>query len=291
MKRGSFSCLFALFALHAFAADPAAKVPPTPSQGTISSSGKFTPALLETATNSDLAPTRSEAEDVLKHALSLKQTGTNTYRIGRVEFDKQKRSVSLPASVCIRDQIIEYALVATGGKTYESLLETEASPEDVHLALLLLNVSQVPVLGEPKQPAPIPVTNAVQIEVCWQTNGQTITVPLAELICLTDGHANDPGQPMTLDQWLYNGSLFDQWGFAAQREGSLIALIRDPVALVNNPGADRDNDLIHVPNIRLLPERGMPVQIVLRLPEPVSPPPPVPIPGVTPITPLSTNRF
>ena len=291
MKLGSFYLIITLSTLHAFAADPVAKTPPSPSQGVVNSSGKFTPAYLGTATNMDVPRTRGEAEDVLKRVLNLKQTSTNTFQIGRVEFDKQKRTVALPASVCVRDQIIEYALVTTGGKTYESLLSTEASPVDVHLALLLLDMGQVPVLGELKQPAPIPDTNAVRIEVCWQTNGQTITVPLAELVCFAESRPDVLGKPLSLDRWLYNGSQFDQWGFAAQREGSLIALIRDPVALVNNPGADRDNDLIHVPNIRLLPERGMPVQIVLRLPEPVSPPPPVPIPGVTPITPLSTNRF
>ncbi len=60
---------------------------------------------------------------------------------------------------------------------------------------------------------------------------------------------------MSLDKWLYNGSQFDQWGFEAQREGSLVTLIREPAALVNNPGSDRDNDLVHFPNVRILPER------------------------------------
>jgi hypothetical protein len=68
-------------------------------------------------------------------------------------------------------------------------------------------------------------------------------------------------------------------------------LIRDPAALVNNPGADRDNDKIHFPNQSLLPAEGLPVRVILRLPQaataPASPLPP----GVTPMTPLSTNRF
>ena len=71
-----------------------------------------------------------------------------------------------------------------------------------------------------------------------------------------------------------------------------MALIRDPAALVNNPGADRDNDLIHLPNTRLVPGQGTPVRVVLRLPERAPPPPPpAPLPGVTPVTPLSTNRY
>jgi len=291
MNLAHFQCIITLLALPALAADPAAKVPPPPSQGTVSSSGKFTPAHEASDTNESVPRTQAEAEAALNHALNLKQTGTNTFQIGRVEFDKEKRTVALPANVCITNQVLEYALVTTGGKTYESLLVTEASPVDVHLALLLLGVSPAPVLGGFKQPAPVPDTNALQIDVTWQTNGLTTTVPLAELISLTDGRPDVPGRPMSLDKWLYNGSQFDQLGFAAQREGSLVALIRDPVALVNNPGADRDNDLIHLPNTRILPAQGTPVRVVLRLPEHPSPPPPIPLPGVTPITPLSTNRY
>jgi hypothetical protein len=96
---------------------------------------------------------------------------------------------------------------------------------------------------------------------------------------------------MTLDQWLYNGSEFNPWGFAVLQEHSLIALIRDSTALVNNPGADRDNDQIHVPNAALLPAVGTPVEVVIRLSELPRPPITTPIPGMTPITPLSTNQF
>ncbi len=293
MNLGRFHFIFTLLALPVFAADPAAKVPPPPSQGTVDASGKFTPANFApaTLTNGNVPRTPAEAEAELNRALSFKQTGPNTFQIGRVEFDREKRTVTVPATVCVTNQILEYALVATGGKTYESLLVTAASPVDMHLALLLLGVRQVPVLGDAKQAAPIPVTNALQIDVSWQTNGQEVTVPLSNLIAFTDGHSEVLGLPMSLDKWLYNGSQFDQWGFEAQREGSLVSLIRDPAALVNNPGSDRDNDLIHFPNMRILPEQGTSVSVILRLPVVAPLPPPAPPPGVTPITPLSTNRF
>jgi len=206
-----------------------------------------------------------------------------------VEFDKQRRTITLPATVCLRDQVVEYALVTSKGKAYESVLSTEASPVDVHLAMLLLGGSAVPVLGEFKQPAPVPETNALRVEVSWQTNDATVTVPLAQMVCVTNGSSPDSGRPMTVDRWLYNGSEFDSAGFAAQREGSLVTLIRDPAALVNNPGPDRDNDQIHFPNAAILPAMGTLVRVVLRLPEPPAPPPPIHLPGVTPITPLSTN--
>jgi len=295
MRPASFSGLFAAFAIlvspSSFQAQivPAAKVPPNPAQGSVSPSGKFMTPVIGSTSNAMPAKTPAEAEAALKQALHVQWLGSNTFRLGQVEFDKDQRIVSLPARICIRTQVVEYALVTETGKTHESLLATEASPVDVHLAFLLLGVSQVSVPGDLKRSALSMDANALRIDVVWQTNGLTATFPLSALVSLTDGRPEGPGRPMSLEKWLYNGSEFDQWGFGAQREGSLVALIRDPAALVNNPGADRDNDLIHFPNAQLVPGQGTPVRVVFRLPERA--PPPAPLPGVTPVTPLSTNRY
>ena len=270
--------------------DPAAKVPPNLAQGSISPSGKFMAAVSGTTSNALPAKTPAEAEAALRQALHVQWLGSNTFRLGQVEFDKEQRTVTLPARICIRTQIVEYALVTQQGKAYESLLTTEASPADVHLAFLLLGVIPVQLGGEFNQPAPLPETNALRIEVRWETNGRPANFALSELIALTDERPEQPARPLVLEKWLYNGSVFDQWGFAAQREGSIIALIRDPVALVNNPGSDRDNDKIHLPNQRLLPAEGCPVRVEFRLPQrPATPPPPAPR-WISPITPLSTNQ-
>lgn len=287
-----FVCWLIPFAATVYAADPVGKVSPAPSQGTISPSGKFTPAPPVMSDTSNVPRTAADAQSLLKHIQKLEQIGSNTFRIGLVEFDKQKRTIAIPASVCLRDQVVEYVLVTTKGKAYESVLSTEASPVDVHLAMLLLGGSAVPILGAFNQPAPVPETNALTVEASWQTHDATVTVPLAQMICATtNGHPLDLGRPLAVDRWLYNGSEFDQWGFAAQREGSLVALIRDPGALVNNPGADRDNDQVHFPNSAILPAKGTPVRVVLRLPELAPPPPPFHFPGQTPVTPLSTNML
>ncbi|HEY5911238.1 MAG TPA: YdjY domain-containing protein [Verrucomicrobiae bacterium] len=202
----------------------------------------------------------------LKETLNIIQTGSNTFRLGGVDLDKAQRTVSIPARVRLRKEVIEYALVTDQGKAYEALLTTACRPADIHIACLLLGLGAAPVTGDLNQPAPVAETNAVLIGVAWETNGPPVNVPLSELVCLTSGKP-DPGAPaMKVDRWLYNGSLIDQAGFAAQREGSIISLIRDPVALVNNPGPDRDNDDIHFPNARLLPPEGTAVRIILRFP-------------------------
>ena len=43
-------------------------------------------------------------------------------------------------------------------------------------------------------------------------------------------------------KWIYNGSQMNAEGFAAQQTGSIISLIDDPDALINNPLPRRDDD-------------------------------------------------
>jgi hypothetical protein len=281
-----------LLALPAFAEiGPVPKTSPPSSQGSVTSSGKFTPFLPGQPPNSAPGRTPAEAEAELLRALKVEQSGSNTFRIGQVVFDKFERTVALPARVAIRAQVVEYALVTEQGKAYESIFTTPARPAEVHLAFLLLGINPASVSGDLNQAAPVPSTNALRIDVAWQADGQSTNLPLADLVSLREFGLDKPGRPMTLERWLYNGSVVDQWGFAAQREGSLIALIRDASALVNNPGRDRDNDYCHLPIQELLPGTNVPVQIILRLPRPpVKPPGPVPL-GVTPLTPLSTNYY
>lgn len=203
---------------------------------------------------------------LLQQMLKVTPAGSNMFRLGRVEFDKARRTVSIPARVRMRKDVVEYALVTEQGKGYESLLTTDARPFDIHVACLLLGLSQVPVMGDFNQPAAVPATNAVLIEVTWETNGRPVRLPVAALVCLTSGRPEPDAPSMKVERWLYNGSVIDKTGFAAQREGSIISLIRDPVALVNNPAPDRDNDDIHFPNAKLLPPEGTAVSVCFRFP-------------------------
>lgn len=265
--------------------------PPPPEKGSVSRSGKFTPALPASSTNAPRITTPAEAEAVLRQALHVRQVGSNSFAIGRVEFDKQHRTVTVPARVKVRTQIIEYALVTERGKAYESLFTTDVTPIEMHLAFLLLGVRPAEVGGAFAKPALIPATNALTIDATWETNGMPVKHSLSELITLTSPQPGTPPQPMPSHPWLYNGSFFDPLGFVAEREGSIISVIRDPAALVNNAAADRDNDHVHLPNEKLLPPEGWPLRVVLGLPPgPPGPPPAKLPPWVSPITPLTTNR-
>ncbi|HWI57580.1 MAG TPA: YdjY domain-containing protein [Bacillota bacterium] len=231
-------------------------------ESTLSPSGRFTQP--GTATTTNHAPVQTLA--ALLQTLKVEALSSNRFRIGRVAFDRQQRTVQIPGRVKNRDLVIEYALVTEQGKAYESLLTTDASPIDIHLACLLLGAGQGSVGGAFRQAAPVPETNAVHIEVSWETNSQPVHFALSALVCLTASLPETATPTLGVEKWLYNGSGFDASGFAAQREGSIISLIRDAAALVNNPAEDRDNDAIHWPNAKLLPAEGWPVQVTLRFP-------------------------
>ena len=99
----------------------------------------------------------------------------------------------------------------------------------------------------------------------WERNGPPARIPLHESVTLADPDSRQASATLPGGGWLYNGSGLADGEFLASQTGSIISLIRDPSALINNPGASRDNDDIHTPNVARLPKLQHPVRIVLTL--------------------------
>jgi hypothetical protein len=229
----------------------------------LSQTGKYWPTGgLDTNTAGSIRSNRPSLESL--NGTAVHQISSNLFRIGMVEFDNRLRTVSLPARVRVRTGVIEYALVHERGKTYESLLSTPAEPAQVHLAFLLLGIEPGKLGTEASTPIRVGDSNAVEISLTWKARGTNVTRSLSDLIILRTNETAIPA-PLPLAKWLYNGSRLTSRGFAAQQEGSLVSLIRDPTALVNNPGADCDNDLIHFPRTEVLPQPDIPSVLTFKL--------------------------
>lgn len=247
--------------------DPAPPRLPSAQEGRVDATGKFIPLEAGGAGGAGAPKTRAEAEAALQRALDVQPTGAHSFRVGKVSFDKQSRTVTIPARVNTRQSLIEYALVTQSGKVHEALLVTEARPEQVHLACLLLGLVPMEFPGEPGQPLKVPAASGVKVEVTWDKHGPPARFPLAQLVALHNGaRQGELAGLLAEGDWFYNGSKSTPQGFLAQQEGSIISLINDPAALINNPRPDRGNDDIHAPNTKLLPPEGTPVRVVLRLP-------------------------
>jgi hypothetical protein len=205
---------------------------------------------------------RDEAEATLRKGLNIEKVSEDKLRLGQVELDKPSRSIRFPATVNMRDGIIEYAVVAHTGKCHEALFATTASPRDIHLAMLLLGVKPAKFAASPDAGLLVPANAAVTVIAEWQQDGQKHSHPLSELFAagqsasaMRDGKSRSP-------LWLYNGSKFNGAGFTALVEGSIVSLIADDTALINNPGKDRGDDGIHLPNSSLLPATGTQVTLI-----------------------------
>jgi hypothetical protein len=227
---------------------------PDPSQGSVDRSGKFMSARLpEESLKTPTTP--EEWKDAASELIQI--TGEQTFRVGLVQGDRATRTLTLPAEVNTHEGLIEYALVTRKGKLHEALLSTAADPLHLQMAALLLGMSP-----QPGQQQAYEVT----IEVEWESNGPTRKMALEELIALAkDTPQGASGGTLARGPWKFTGSLIDTHGFVAAREGSLIALIEDPAALVANPRPGRENDRMHVPNGPAMPGVGMPVSVRIRL--------------------------
>jgi hypothetical protein len=190
----------------------------------------------------------------------LKQIRAGIFELGQVRFDKDKRTVSFPASVNMREGNIEYVVVTATGKTHESLLRTTIEPYHLQLAFLLLGAKGAGTNALPEDPArPLP-GEKVEIEFNWNAGGRTNSFRAEEFVL--DRKANGPARR---DSWIYTGSRLREDGFAAQLDGSIVSLITDADALINNPRPGREDDDNWLVRTNNLPALHAPVEVTIRL--------------------------
>jgi hypothetical protein len=186
-------------------------------------------------------------------------------RLGLIEFDHGSREITIPAEINMVRGLLEYALVGEKGKLHEALLSTKARVFDLNIVLLLLNYQPdeqwfVP----PAKPKPLAASKPaarLEIFVRWKEagSGSVTTARLDEWI--TDIATKKPAAPAP---WVYTGShLNEEKQFAAEVDGSFVALYHDARALINSPreGADNDEQWAPAPTV---PPKGTPVTVVIR---------------------------
>jgi hypothetical protein len=191
-------------------------------------------------------------------------------RFGVVVAHPPTRKVYFPAILNQTSGLVEYAVVTDYGKTHESLLVTTALPMDVQSALLLLRARPSGTNGLATGTTRVPAGSGIQARVLWTSpSGTSTSAPLSQCFALTKGGAQTAiTGSLKSGPWLFNGSMITPEGFGAHFEGSIIALIHDPIAILNNPGPDRDNDDIHIPAADQLPPLKTEVTVELTVEPP-----------------------
>jgi hypothetical protein len=216
-------------------------------------------------------PPPPAAPPTTKSAPQIKELGDGRFQVGAVTLDKNTRSVTFPGAINMTEGLIEYLLVARGGKTHESLFVTGAEPYHIHVAMLLLGAKGAPNDGELDTPpsqidaaflkkAPAVQGDKVLVLARWKTGGNETTVNGEDLV-INDKEKHTARR----GPWTYNGSRFYHGNFAAQMEGSIIAMVTDPTALVNNPRPGHDDDMIWEIDPKKVPPKDTPVEITIKL--------------------------
>jgi hypothetical protein len=211
----------------------------------------------------------------------LRQISQDIFQLGAVRLDKNRKTVQFPAQFNMKEGVVEYLLVDTRGKSYESLLTTDVEPYYIHLAMLLIGAKGAPqtpqLLNAPTQsfhvnrpasatnlPPPMAIQgDPVTIELAWQTAGGRKQVHAEDCIYNLSTKTNAARGP-----WTYNGSRVYEGVFVAQREGSVVAMIDDIDAMMNNPRKGSDNDQIWQIDSNAVPPTNTVVEVTIKLETP-----------------------
>jgi hypothetical protein len=234
----------------------------TPAQSDSAAFDPFARALMPT----DLASPEVKAN------MPIREISPGIFALGEVRIDKEQRTVSFPARLNLDEGPMEYFLVTSWGKTHESILKTDTEPFRIHLAMLLLdakagaattdsNGPPVSIGGFVSHPSPQRLPGeAVSIELKWTAGGRETRARAEEMIFNTEQNA-----VMRTSDWVYTGSRVAEGLFLAEIDGSIISLVTDAEALINNEGAGHDNDTIWLANTNNLPPSNTPVMVSIKL--------------------------
>jgi hypothetical protein len=195
----------------------------------------------------------------------FKAIGPGLFQLGQVKLNSGEQTVSFPAFVNMEKGAVEYLLVGTQGKLHESVLRTEVEPYHIHLGMLLLNAKGAPknaLIEDYTKPVP---GDPIRITVSWTEQDRKKQLPAEDLVY--DIAAKGA---MSKGDWTYSGSRVFDGTFIAQRDRSIVAIIGDIDALVNNPRARRDNDENWLVNTNTCPVMDTPVQVTIQLQTPKS---------------------
>ena len=101
---------------------------------------------------------------------------------------------------------------------------------------------------------------AVSIELKWTADGRETHKRAEEMIFNTEQNS-----VMRAGDWVYTGSRIAEGLFLAEIDGSVVSLVTDAEALINNEGTGHDNDTIWVANTNNLPPSNTPVTVTIKL--------------------------
>ncbi|MEQ1852810.1 MAG: YdjY domain-containing protein [Chthoniobacteraceae bacterium] len=207
-----------------------------------------------------------------------KEIAPGVFEIGAVRLDKAASTVTFPARVNMNDGLIEYLMVSPQGAVHESVLVSDAQPQDVHMAMLLLGAKGMAAARDGKAPeridaeflarAPKLTGDRVFLTVKWKDNaGREQAAPAERWVERKVFTPRKPSKTVAAGDgpWLYTGSFIYEGRFIAQVEGAFVAMVTFPSALINNPRTGSTDDHVWFVKTDAVPPVGTPVEFSIKL--------------------------
>lgn len=194
----------------------------------------------------------------------------NRYRIGKIEFDSDKREIRIPAKVNMAAGLIEFLIVHEKGKIHESLFTTDSSPSEINLAFTLLRYKPSPELyalpnetgglsgNFPVVPKDIRIAARMCIDVEWTHEGKTERIAANEWV----QHASTSAA-MSSTHWVYGGSQTTNGCFSAENTGDIAAIFLSNSAMINYPGNDNGDDTVWLAFENRVPPKGTNLTLII----------------------------
>jgi hypothetical protein len=207
----------------------------------------------------------SKAPSQIKHPEfpPVKKVGPGVFRLGEIQIHKRARSVTFPAEVNMDKGLIEYVLVRSSGKTHESLLRTEVDPYLLHIAFLLLGFEGTDQPLAEQGDSGKPSGEPVKITLAYREKGEDKKSQRVSVEQWVVKKSNGESREVESMDWVFTGSKIQQGRFLAQVQGSIVAIYRDPVALIDNASPGGESDEIWFVKEKAVPPPGTSVFVVI----------------------------
>ncbi len=193
----------------------------------------------------------------------VKDIGNGKFQIGNIIIDKNKKEVTVPGRINMKEGIIEFIACTKGGdKAYESALEMDTDAKTFNLSMILIGLD--PKKGKASayhfDPNP-PEGDHVEITVQWDTDKGKKTITAQKVI-----HDMKTGKTFPTSHWVYTGSVFLEDGsYLADSAGVLVGFVHDPAPVIESPLSNAAGSYGNfVINNKILPEVGTKITMIIR---------------------------
>jgi hypothetical protein len=160
----------------------------------------------------------------------VEELGHQRYRVGQIVVDKKAEQFTVPGTILRRDPPLEFLAVRKGGyKSYESLIELDASAHEFNVACILIGLDASKAKPARSHFDPQPVEgDPVEIQVGWLVDGKMTWRDAAELLRLGD-------KTLEPHAWIYTGSIvLPNGAYLAHLDGTVIGFVHDPASIIEH---------------------------------------------------------